>query len=128
MTEKELKKLNRYQLLELLIMQTTRADQLQKQLEEVQNKLNSREMDLASVGSIAEASVRISGLLEAAQEAADMYTEASNKRIEKMEKAAKRRADKIIEDARREAEGIIETAAGKKNCDFTIWDLDNEQQ
>lgn len=126
MTEKELKKLNRYQLLELLIMQTTRADQLQKQLEEVQNKLNSREMDLASVGSIAEASVRISGLLEAAQEAADMYTEASNKRIEKMEKAAKRRADKIIEDARREAEEIIKTAAGKKNCDFTIWDLDNE--
>ena len=128
MTEKELKKLNRYQLLELLIMQITRTDQLQKELEEVQNKLNSREMDLASVGSIAEASVRISGLLEAAQEAADMYTEASNKRIEKMEKAAKRRADKIIEDARREAEGIIETAAGKKNCDFTIWDLDNEQQ
>ena len=127
MTEKELKKLNRYQLLELLIMQTTRADQLQKQLEEVQDKLNAREIDLASAGSIADASVRISGLLEAAQEAADMYLEASNKRIAKMEKIARRRADKIIEDARREAEAITEMAAGKQNGDFRIWDLDHEQ-
>lgn len=127
MTEKELKKLNRYQLLELLIMQTTRADQLQKQLEEVQNKLNAREIELESVGSIAEASVRISGLLEAAQEAVELYQEASNKRIDKMEKAAKRRANKIVEDARREAEEIVETAFGQKNRDFTIWDLDNEQ-
>mgnify|MGYP003297738140 CR=1 FL=1 len=33
MTEKELKKLNRYQLLEMLIIQTERAEDLQRQLE-----------------------------------------------------------------------------------------------
>ena len=32
MTEKELRKLNRYQLLELLVMQTERVEKLQKQL------------------------------------------------------------------------------------------------
>ena len=126
MTEKELKKLNRYQLLELLIMQTARADQLEQQLEEVQNKLNAREIELESVGSIAEASVKISGLMEAAQETVEMYIAASNKRIEKMEKAASRRADKIIADARREAAEILEKA-GKPNSEFAIWDLDNEQ-
>ena len=34
MTDKELKNLNRYQLLELLIIQTKRADKLQAALEE----------------------------------------------------------------------------------------------
>jgi hypothetical protein len=36
LTEKELKKLNRYQLLELLIIQTERADSLQAQVEELE--------------------------------------------------------------------------------------------
>lgn len=39
MTEKELKKLNRYQLLELLLAQTERADTLQKKVEELESKL-----------------------------------------------------------------------------------------
>lgn len=36
MTEKDLRKLNRYQLLEMLIMQTERADKLQSKLEEAE--------------------------------------------------------------------------------------------
>ena len=43
MTEKELKRLNRYQLLELLIMQTNRADTLEAQLEKVQEMLEAGE-------------------------------------------------------------------------------------
>ena len=85
MTEKELKKLNRYQLLELLVAQTERADKLQKQVEELEAQLNERNFHFSQMGSIAEASVYLSGVFEAAQQAADYYVE-----------AAQRQADEIL--------------------------------
>ena len=42
MTEKELKKLNRKQLLELLLVQTEKADSLALELEEVRKKLEDK--------------------------------------------------------------------------------------
>ena len=41
MTEKELKKLNRYQLLELLLAQTERADSLEQKVEQLQAQLEA---------------------------------------------------------------------------------------
>lgn len=92
MTEKELKKLNRYQLLELLILQTERAEKLKSRLEETEKKLNDLNIQISSLGSIAEASLQLHGVFQAAQEAADSYLEAAKKRaeeiVEKAEKAA----------------------------------------
>lgn len=82
MTEKELKKLNRYQLLELLITQTERADQLEKKVEELERKLEERHLEMAQLGTVAEAAVYLSGVFEAAQKAADLYVEAARKRAE----------------------------------------------
>ncbi len=84
MTEKELKKLNRYQLLELLILQTERADKLQARLEAAEKQLQEQEVHLSSLGSIAEASLQLSGVFQAAQAAADMYIEAARKQAEDM--------------------------------------------
>ena len=84
MTEKELKKLNRYQLLELLILQTERADKLQARLETVEKQLQDQEIRMASLGSIAEASLQLSGVFQAAQTAADMYIEAAKKQAEEI--------------------------------------------
>ena len=72
MTEKDLKKLTRYQLLEMLIIQTERADELQKKLEAAQAQLDSRDVQMTVIGSIAEASMQLSGVFEAAQNAADI--------------------------------------------------------
>ena len=58
MTEKELRKLNRYQLLELLVMQTERVEKLQKQLEQMEAQFNDQDIRLTAMGSIAEASLR----------------------------------------------------------------------
>ena len=85
MTEKDLKKLNRYQLLEMLIIQTERADDLQRQLEQAQEQLNSREVQMTVIGSIAEASLQLSGVFDAAQTAADMYLNAAKDRAAAME-------------------------------------------
>ena len=77
MTEKELKKLNRYQLLELLLAQTQRVDQLQMLLEQKEKQLTEYEIRISSLGSIAEASLELSGVFQAAQKAADIYVNAA---------------------------------------------------
>lgn len=110
MTEKQLRRLNRYQLLELLIMQTNRADELQAQLDEARQELESRQIRLQEIGSIAEASVQIGGLMEAAQATADLYLETARKRIDEIEKEKAREAALIVINARQEASLIIESA------------------
>ena len=112
MTEKELKKLNRYQLLEMLILQTERADELQKQLEIAQKQLQSRNVRIKELGSIAEASLHISGMMDAAQNAADIYLEAAKKNAAEIEEAAMRKAELILKAAKRKAYQIL-TAAEK---------------
>ena len=49
MTEKELKKLNRYQLLELLIIQTERANKLQATLDEAKRRLEDQETNISYI-------------------------------------------------------------------------------
>lgn len=104
MTEKEMKKLNRYQLLEMLIIQTERADDLQRQLDELQVRLESREVQLSQLGSIAEAALQLGGVFEAAQNAADIYLNAAKERAAEIENEAARRAETILEEARKKAE------------------------
>ena len=100
MTEKELRKLNRYQLLELLMIQTERVKELETQLAQME----SRQVQLENLGSMAEASLQLSGVLEAAQKAADLYLEAAKNQAAKMEEEAKQQAQAILEAARNGAE------------------------
>ena len=75
MTEKELKKLNRYQLLELIIMQTEELEKVKTQLADAEEKLQQRSIQLSEAGNIANAALQLSGIFEAAQAAADLYLE-----------------------------------------------------
>lgn len=75
MVEKELKKLSRRELLEILIMQSKRVEKLEAQLEEANKKLDDRRIRLEKVGSIAEAALALNNVFEAAQIAAEQYLE-----------------------------------------------------
>ena len=108
MKEKDLKKLNRYQLLELLIAQTERADQLQARLEEAEQKLNDKELRIKSLGSIAEAALELNGVFQAAQTAADQYLNAAKKRAKAIEDIAKRKADALLAKAGEKAQNSNE--------------------
>ena len=103
MTEKELKKLNRYQLLELLIIQTERADKLQVALEESERRLNEQEINISALGSIAEASLHLKGVFQTAQDAADTYINAAKKRAAEIEEEAYKKSAAIITQALEEA-------------------------
>ena len=75
MTEKELKKLSRTDLLEMLIDQSSELQALRERCAAAEEALNKRNMDLNQAGSIAEAALRINGVFEAAQAAAEDYLE-----------------------------------------------------
>lgn len=75
MTTKELQKLNRKQLLELMLEQSRRIDQLERQLTATQEELQNRRIVAREAGSIAEAALRLNNVFEAAQMAADQYLE-----------------------------------------------------
>ena len=73
MTEKELKRLSRAELLELLLMQTRESELLQMKLEAAKQELDARELDLRKAGNLADAVLVINGVMESTQNAARQY-------------------------------------------------------
>lgn len=70
-----LKKLSRQDLLEMLIESEKYVKQLEKELEETKKQLEDRRIRIEKSGSIAEAALKLNGIFEAAQAAADQYLE-----------------------------------------------------
>ena len=103
MTEKELKKLNRYQLLELLLMQTERADDLQHRLDELVQMVRSKKIQNGELGSIAAESLQVSGIFEAAQKAADLYLDAARTQAAVIIRKAQLQAADIVTQAEKKA-------------------------
>lgn len=102
MTEKELRKLNRYQLLELLVIQTRRADQLQEQLEKTKAEFVNQDYQISQLGSLAEVSLQLSGIFDSAQAAADLYLESAKKQAAEIISNAEKRAQDILQHAENE--------------------------
>ena len=75
MTDKELRKLKRGELLEMLLEQSRENEELKKQLYDMQKKLENRDIILKESGSIAEAALKLNGVFEAAEKAAEQYLE-----------------------------------------------------
>lgn len=73
MTDKELKKLSRAELLEMLLIQTREVENLQKKLSKAEAIFSERYMNYLEAGSLAEAMLKVNGVMEAAQAAADQY-------------------------------------------------------
>ena len=75
MTEKELRKLQRVDLLEILLDQRKKIDELEKELAETKAQLEDKKIMIEKSGSIAEASLALTKVFEEAQKAADLYLE-----------------------------------------------------
>lgn len=106
MTDKDLKKLSRTELLEILIEQTRRADALAQELEAARAQLAARELAVSEAGSIADAALRLNGIFEAAQAAADQYLENVRERSANQEELLNARE----EECRRRTEEIMREA------------------
>ena len=75
MNNRELKKLSRRDLLEILLEQTKRIEELENELDKVNRKLNDKKILLKDVGSLAEASLKLSEIFDKADEAAKIFLE-----------------------------------------------------
>ena len=111
MTDKDLKKLSRADLLEMLIEQSTEVQSLRERLEAAESALQKRELAIDKAGSIAEASLQLSGIFEAAQAACEQYTEnvrllsqRQNDVCAQMERDARERTSIMLSEAMRNCE------------------------
>ena len=75
MEKKVLKHLNRRELLQMLLMQAEENDRLNSELVEANERLKHREIVMKETGSLSEASLQLSGIFYAADEAVKYYTE-----------------------------------------------------
>lgn len=73
--EKELKKLKRDQLLEIMLRQQEKIEEQEKVISELEHKLNDKRIAIETCGSIAEASLVLNDIFNSAQAAADQYLE-----------------------------------------------------
>lgn len=73
--EKQLRRLRRMDLMELLLSQAQEIESLQERVVELEDKLKRREIIVAEAGSIAEAALKLNKVFESAQAAADQYLE-----------------------------------------------------
>ena len=73
MTDKELKRLNRSELLQLLISQIEENEKLRGQIRQLEERLDERRIRIRDAGSIAEAALQLNHVFEAAQAAAQQY-------------------------------------------------------
>ena len=75
MTDKDLRKLNRVELLQMLLEQGRQNDALRAQLDQANAQLASRQVALDEAGSIAESAMQLNQVFASAQRAADQYLE-----------------------------------------------------
>lgn len=87
MDEKELRKLNRKELLEILLEVTEENERLKEEIILLKKNLRSKTMMIENAGSLAEASLKISKVFERVQLAADIYL----RNIKQMEEQIKKK-------------------------------------
>lgn len=73
--EKDLSKLKRSELLEIMLAQSEEIDRLRTEIAECKAQLADRRIAIQESGSIAEASLRLTKVFEEAQKACDLYLE-----------------------------------------------------
>ena len=124
MKQKELKRLTRAELLEMLLAQTQESERLRERLEVAQAQLADRELKLSRSGDLAQAAMAVNGVMEAAQAAAQQYLDNIRRmereaaeikeNTERMEREAQERCEKLLADARKQADRIKRTAGSRK--------------
>lgn len=111
MISKELKKLNRRELVDVIYQLKKNEEQMQGQITSLEAELQDRRLHLSAAGSIAEAVTDITGIFSVAQSTADLYLS----EITSMKEDTERECAKMIEEAKKKVESIM--ADGKEQYD-----------
>ena len=75
MTDKELRRLSRAELLEMLLAQTEENERLKTELAQAQKALDGRRILIDECGTMAEAALKLNGVFDAVDKAVRQYLE-----------------------------------------------------
>lgn len=117
MKPKELKRLSKDDLLEMMLSLTKENVQLREANLQLRQQLENRSIAVRESGSLAEAALKLNGVFEAAQAACEQYTENIRYRSEnqetlcrQMEQQTQEKCDAMLAQAKQEADRILEEA------------------
>ena len=110
MTDKELRRLRRDDLLQILINQQRQNDELNAALAKAREALEEKRIAIEESGSVAEAALKLNGVFEAAQSAADQYLDQMRAQADAQLAKARLDAEEVLRAARTEAERILREA------------------
>lgn len=127
MTNKELKRLSRADLLEMMLAVTKENEQLQASVIQMKKRLDDRTVSIENCGSLAEAVLQLNGVFEAAKAACEQYVQNIQERnanqdqyFHQMEESAKQRCEAMIAQAEQQAGEIVAQAERKANEMLTL--------
>ena len=110
MTERQLRRASRADLLKLLLEQRKEGEILRQQISQMEEQLQGRQIAIDQSGTLAEAALKLSGIFDAAETACQYYTEnirALSGRQEEiccaMEQETREKCDRMIEQAKQMA-------------------------
>ena len=116
MTDKELRKLSRMELIDIIYEAQKRYEDCAGENQKLKAALEERNLKIASAGSIAEAALSVNRVFESAQAAADEYLlslRAANETALRKITDAEEKSRQILAQAEKTASGIVAEAQEK---------------
>ena len=116
MTDKEFKRLSRAQLIDIIYEFQLKQDELMAENERLSKELANKRIRMNKAGNIAEASLEIHNVLQAAQNAAEQYLD----EIRIMREDTKTKCQQLIKKARQDADAILAKAKATNPIDSKL--------
>ena len=111
MISKELKRLSRRELVDIIYQLKKNEQKMQEEIESLKNELLDKRIRISTAGSIADAAISVTHLFSTAQMTADLYL----REISCMKENTEKECEKKIEDAEKKVKKIL--ADGEKKFD-----------
>ena len=111
MISKELKRLSRRELVDIIYQLKKNEQEMQEEIESLKNELLDKRIRISTAGSIADAAISVTHLFSTAQMTADLYL----REISCMKENTEKECEKKIGDAEKKVKKIL--ADGEKKFD-----------
>ena len=120
MTDRELRKLSRADLIAMMLELAKENQKLKEELDAAKENLESRRIAIEKAGSLADAAMHLNGVFEAAEDACTQYArnlQERSSRIQeyctRMEQQTRQKCNRMLLEAQKEADAYWEFVRGK---------------
>lgn len=115
MTDKEFKRLNRAQLIEIIYQLQLQVDELTEKTQSLEQALEDKHLRISNVGNLAQAALEMNNCFQSAQNAAEQYLE----EIKALHEEAKAEKQRILAQAKADAAAMVSNT-GKSRIDYEL--------